>query len=187
MIDGAFHDYIEHALRKELARKSIHVSELAEAYVVDMLSQFVSADNLNTACDGLPTLALLYNDAALKSGRAKVVAFRKLGDVSLFFAGLFLDYVRKTTNGLGYYIDMGRLAYSSIAQMPTTVSPIYDELVSKFISLVMILNNISLRSSIAKKIELDDIMELYVRDSTSMSLHGLAHEYAFKTTSCKKA
>lgn len=160
--------HLQQMVYEALTHENVKVSKLVGEYTVNILVDFIDAEHLTSSEGGLPVLAWLYRDAANLKGSRKIAALKKLGDVSLFLAGLFSDYVRKTTNGLGYYVDMGRSAYDTIAV--SALNPIYDELSKNFIPLVGALNFIASRTSTSHELDLDGLFELYVRDSKNLEL-----------------
>jgi hypothetical protein len=67
--------------------------------------------------------------------------------VSLYTAGFFHGSLRDRAVGADYYVQMGRNAYSALADMASSSSfaGVYQELCVKFSSLVEVLEEISAR------------------------------------------
>ena len=109
----------------------------------------------NTAADQrLTALADLYSDALDAPSRtARLEAFKRLGDVALFVAGLFSAALRRKPVGVDYYVSMGQGAYGTIADNEILDSPrfaggsVYGELANKFVGFVDVLDEVGERAS----------------------------------------
>src|SRR5256884_5278718 len=80
------------ALHGALADQRLEVDERTERYVVDMLTLFARAERLYQANADRPLkpLALMLADALEATSVAgRELALQRLGDISLFMAGLF--------------------------------------------------------------------------------------------------
>ena len=77
----------------------------------------------------------------------KIRTLRQLGDVSLYTAGFFNSSLKDSVVGADYYVQMGRNAYSAVADLSgnTSFAQVYQELCLKFGSLVEVLEEISAR------------------------------------------
>ena len=153
-------DHFRTAICSAFAKERVALNEISQQYLIDMLSGFVSSNQMGPD-PGLPTLTLLYRDALEATGAKRIIAFKRLGDMSLFLSGFFIDYVRHTMNGVGYYIDMGSAAYDSIARESS--NPVFSELSKKFVPVVGVLNTAS-----AGALTHEDLIDMYVRDTTSL-------------------
>lgn len=155
------HDHMKECFENSLKKRNLELNKLTQHYVVSMLVDFSNITMLNNV-NGLPTLALLYKDAIEANGSRKILAYRRLGDISLFLSGFFLEYVKKTNTGLGYYIDMGQCAYHSAFQL--FPNPVFDEISRKFVHTVVALNNVAGQTLGKQSISYDDLIELFARD-----------------------
>lgn len=169
MPESIIRRHLEHAVYEALNQEQVQLHHLSREYLVSMLASFIDVSLLGIE-EGMPVLTWLYQEAQVATGPRRTLALKKLGDIALFLSGIFVDYVRKTINGLGYYIDMGRVAYLTASQSMNSMKPIFAELSEKFIPLVGVLNIISIKSSFGQSLKLDDLFELYVRDSSNVLL-----------------
>src|SRR5262245_10175072 len=82
-------EFFRGALRSALAGQRLAVEEHTEHYVVNVLTVFARAENLHeSTADG--TLAQMFGEALEAASAAeRDSALQRLGDVSLFMAGLF--------------------------------------------------------------------------------------------------
>src|SRR5215467_14582718 len=85
-------EFFRGALRAALACQRVAVEEHTEHYVVNMLALFSRAERLHESTgDGPKPLALMLADALdTDSAAQRDRALQRLGDVSLFMAGLFV-------------------------------------------------------------------------------------------------
>lgn len=157
------HDHMKECFENSLKKRNLELNKLTQQYIVSMLVDFSNAALLSNA-SGLPALALLYKDAVEANGSRKILAYRRLGDVSLFLSGFFLEYVKKTNTGLGYYIDMGQCAYYSAFQL--FPNPVFDEISKKFVHAVLALNSVADQTLGKQCISHNDLIELFARDES---------------------
>lgn len=132
-------------------RQRVSLEEVTEFYVVNLLSDYAMAEKLfSQEVDGrreTEPLALLYHRALQQDREEKIRTLRRLGDVSLYTAGFFNSSLRDRAVGPDYYVQMGRNAYATIADLSanTSFSAVYQELCAKFSSLVEVLEEIAAR------------------------------------------
>ena len=87
-------------------------SELAQAYLVDLLAGRIRAPGPS---DAEPSLAESWQRAQQAEGTHRIRHLRGLGDRALFVSGFFGESLLRGVVGPGYYRDMGRRAYGSLA------------------------------------------------------------------------
>lgn len=164
-------EYFHALLTGALEDLKIEVSEHAKFYLVNLLSHFISADNLFARnAEGKlehPTLVLKLADAMnAESSEARRMRLKALGDCSLYIAGYFSHSLERKLVDVDYYIDMGGAAYTEAANIPgkLSVSEILGELGSRFPALVDVLGQVSEESFInqhAKSEDHDSLLRLY--------------------------
>src|SRR2546430_5745704 len=91
-------EFFRDALHGALADQRLEVDERTERYVVDMLTLFARAERLYQANADRPLkpLALMLADALEATSVAgRELALQRLGDISLFMAGLFARRVSR--------------------------------------------------------------------------------------------
>ena len=111
---------------------------------------FRSAEEWGGRKDHEP-LAILYHRALQQDREQKIRTLRRLGDVSLYKAGFFMDSLREGVVGPDYYIQMGGAAYAQVAALSSTseFANLYSELHQKFRALVEVLEEIAARGQCA--------------------------------------
>ena len=138
-----------------------------EFYLVNLLNQFVSADNLYARdASGQAKeepLAVLIKEALESPATShQRLMFRHVGDVSLYTAGYFRESLHRKSAPLDYYISMGGQAYRQVAQREgeTQLQVMYQELSEKFSAFVEVLSKVGEKTNFLAKNELD-LMRLY--------------------------
>jgi len=137
-------------------------------YVVCLLTLFArSEDFYDSGPEGpeLRPLALMLADAAeARSDDQRNFALQRVGDVALFVAGFFDDFLRRAPVDVGYYVRMGGGAYSTLAgSIRGTVrgrvmGEVFAELGAKFTAMVDVLNEV--RDS-TRGHDVEDALRLY--------------------------
>lgn len=159
---------LENFFRGEFAsaRKSlgVEVEESAEYYVVNLLCEYSRRGN--NPMPGDEPLAFLYKRALEAPTGERILILKNLGDLALYVAGFFTEFIERSLVDVSYYISMGGNAYTSLSDIfgsrprggPFAV--VYDELARKFSALVDVLMEIADRSRSTNN---DDLVRLYDR------------------------
>lgn len=155
------------------------------AYLVNLLTTFVRVDHeFLRNFDGvtLRPLALLYADALeATSDEVRCQTLRQLGDLALFIAGLFSDYLNRKLVDVDYFISMGGNAYGYLSDtMPDSVrgrtySDIFEELSSKFGAFVDVLNEISDNAKPSSDVDILRLYEIWIRTGSKNAARRLRH------------
>jgi len=144
-------EFFRGALRGALADHRIAVEEQTEHYVVNMLTLFARAERLyDSTPDGprLKPLAQMLSEALCAATPAeRESALQRLGDISLFMAGLFARGFARRLVDVDYHIAMGGRAYSALALSHErgrrrALAQVFGELAAKFQPLVDALGEI---------------------------------------------
>ncbi len=138
-------EVIMEQLRHALADEGVVASDEAEFYLVNLLSDYHTAENL-TVFDEERPLSIVFLEALSKSPRVKLAELKRIGDGTLIGLGFFHDIIRKGIVDRSYYLTIGGLAYDSISEVAVCDSQfadIYAELAAKFSSLVEVLAHIA--------------------------------------------
>ncbi|HZN91963.1 MAG TPA: hypothetical protein VFB81_04640 [Myxococcales bacterium] len=144
-------EFFKQLLTEVLSERRVQVAEITEFYLVNLLSDFTSAEKLfTTQVDGRKEhepLAVLYHQALQADREGRIKAFRRLGDLSLYKAGFFADALRGGAVGPDYYIQMGGNAYGQVADLSpqTSFAGAFRELCQKFRAVVAVLEQIAAR------------------------------------------
>jgi hypothetical protein len=159
-------EFFRDALRCVLADQRVAVEEQTEYYVVNMLTLFARAEHLyGSAPDaGRPTLALMLAEALEAATAAeRDFALQRLGDVSLFMAGIFARGFARSLVDVDYHIAMGGRAYDALAHSlergrRRAPARVFAELAAKFQPLVDVLGEIGEAAYVHTQ---RDILRLY--------------------------
>lgn len=152
---SSLREFFKLLVEQGIREHRLQVGEGTEFYLVNLLSEFASSENLFTEEENgrksHESLALLYHRARQEGRDQQIRTLRRLGDVSLYKAGFFSDALRGKAVGPDYYIDMGGAAYEQVASLayPSTGADIYRELGEKFKAFVEVLEEISARGLVA--------------------------------------
>jgi hypothetical protein len=151
VVSGSLKEFFRLMVGEVVKRQRVSIEEVTEFYVVNLLSDYAQAERLfSQEVDGrreAEPLALLYHRALQQERDEKIRTLRRLGDVSLYTAGFFNGSLQDRAVGADYYVQMGKNAYSSLAELASSsaFAGVYHELCAKFSSLVEVLEEISAR------------------------------------------
>jgi hypothetical protein len=160
-------EFFRDALHSVLADQRIAVEEQTERYVVNMLTVFARSEHLyEPGPDGrsLKPLALMLSDAhEATSVDERNRALQRLGDISLFMAGLFARGFARRLVDVDYHIAMGGRAYDTLAGSlerghRRALAQVFAELAAKFQPLVDVLGEIGEAAYVYTQ---RDILRLY--------------------------
>ena len=148
---GSLKEFFRLVVSEVVKRQRVTLEEVTEFYLVNLLSEYAKAEKLFAAeVEGrreTEPLALLYHRALQQDREERMQTLRRLGDVSLYTAGFFNSSLKDSVVGADYYVQMGRNAYSAVADLAgnSSFAGVYQELCVKFGSLVEVLEEISAR------------------------------------------
>lgn len=151
VLGGSLKEFFKLLVGEVVSRQRVTLQEVTEFYVVNLLSEYATAEKLFTqeheGRKETEPLALLYARALQQEREEKIRTLRRLGDVSLYTAGFFRQSLNDRVVGAPYYEQMGRNAYGQIAELSSAsgFSQVYRELCSKFSVLVEVLGEIAAR------------------------------------------
>jgi hypothetical protein len=164
-----FRELVESAMQNQ--RVSAH--ELTSFYVVNLLAGFIHADA--HGCDDDQPLGMRLARALQAAGVAQRDALRSVGDQSLFISGFFADSLNRSLVDVDYYVQLGGLAYRSLArQGDGTFGDVFDELSDKFTTFVDVLGEVSERTSISSNADVLRLYEKWLRTGSRRSGELLA-------------
>src|SRR3954469_5571201 len=138
-------EFFRDALHDALSHQHVAVEDQTEHYVVNLLTLFSDADALYERDTHEPAqrarlkpLAVMLGEALeAPTQEARFRGLQRLGDVSLFIAGVFsAGFARKLVD-IDYHIAMGGRAYGSLADhcgpaRGRTLRSVFAELAAKF-------------------------------------------------------
>lgn len=145
-------DYFRTSIDDVIEKQGVDVDPHATHYVVNLMTLFSRSEELyddDGEIFGLKPLALMLADAAdAPSPAERSQSLQRIGDVSLFISGFFIDSLAAKAVDVDYYIHMGSNAYGSLSDevrgtfRGNAFAGIYRELSEKFHILIDILNEV---------------------------------------------
>jgi len=159
-------EYFRDMLLAAQQSQHVRVAESTEFYLVNLLSDFLSAENLfpvdgNGGHEAEP-LAFILKRAQESTGLERARELKKLGDVSLYISGFFGDSLSRKLVDTNYYASMGGGAYGTLSRLyqGASVGQLYLELAEKFVRLVDLLAEVADRAAVGTN---KGILRLYER------------------------
>lgn len=159
--DEYFHQVVEEAM----VSRNMDTFPLARTYLVSLLKNYIHTENLfdtenESGKKTRETLAEMFLKAQNSTQTVRIELLKKLGDVSLYVSGFFGDSFQRKIIDIDYYIDMGGVAYASLAQeiKEDTSRKVFTEYSSRFLDFVDLLDHISQKSQITND---ENILRLY--------------------------
>jgi len=170
-------EFFSESLDSALKHFNFDPHPLSRAYLVDLLERFMFSQNLfeidkQTGKYQRSTLAELFlraqNENSLKK---RLDLYKKLGDTSLYISGFFGDSLNRKLVDIDYYVDMGGVAYSSMArQIPdAALAEVYDCISSRFVEFVDVLTYISQKSQVQTDQDLLRLCDRYLATGSKLA------------------
>ncbi|MEM6730863.1 MAG: hypothetical protein AAF658_04870 [Myxococcota bacterium] len=144
----------------------LSLDDLVEYYVVNLLCDFSRSDLSPTP--GEEPLAFIYKRALEATPLERISHLKELGDLALYVAGFFTEFIERSLVDVDYYISMGGSAYANVSDLLSSqpsgdgFAEVYGDLSSRFPQLVDVLNEVSDRSRDTKASD-TDLLRLYDR------------------------
>lgn len=145
-------DYFRTSIEGVIEKQGVDVDPHAAHYVVNLMTLFSRSEELyedDGETFGLKPLALMLADAAdAPSATHRSQRLQRIGDVSLFISGFFVDSLATKAVDVDYYAHMGGNAYGSLSEevrgtfRGNAFADIYRELSEKFAVLIDVLNEV---------------------------------------------
>jgi hypothetical protein len=162
-------DYFRELVVESLGKQQVKAQPETEVYLVHLLNRFMTTDNLYSIDEKgqrrEEPLALMVKEALEQpTSEVQRLFFRQIGDVSLYVAGFFPESLSRKLVDVGYYIDMGEMAYKNVAARvdDSTQRTLYGELSYKFGAFVDVLAHISEKTSPMGESELLKVYEKWI-------------------------
>ncbi len=163
-------EYFRELVESAMQRQQLSAHELTSFYVVNLLAGFVRSASV----DDRP-LGVQFVQALQAAGDAQRDGLRMVGDLSLFISGYFSDSLNRRLVDVDYYIQLGGLAYGSLARGgDDTLGDVFDELSEKFVAFVDVLCEVSERTALTTNTDLLRLYERWLRTRSRRSGNLLA-------------
>ena len=151
-------EYFKELGETAIEHQNVAVRELTSFYLVNLLTGFVQFDRSSSTAVDEP-LGVRLARALQTGGSRQRDGLREVGDLSLFISGYFADSLTRSLVDVDYYIQLGEVAYGSLArQGDPAFAEVFDELAGKFSACVDVLGEVSERSALASN---SDVLRLY--------------------------
>ncbi len=184
-----FYATVEEAFKERRLEGSAHI----KTYVVDVLKHYLNIENLYDQEDSSgkktrKTMAEMYLGANQLAGKKRTETLKKLGDSSLYISGFFSDSFQRKIIDVDYYVDMGRMAFDTLAQDvdEDTFAKLFKDLSEQFLNLVDVLALISQRAKIMDEENVLRLMDVYSKTGSSLIAETLAEKGYFNSSNKKQ-
>ena len=159
-------EYFMQSVAASLQRSDVEVDIHTSCYVVDLLTCYARSEALFEQGEDGPALkpvALLLAEAVDGGHEVMHRALRRVGDQSLFIAGILGEGLHSKLVDVDYYVSMGGSAYATLSQSSRrsrrslALARVFAELAEHFVEFVDVLTDLRCR---AKDSDLD-LLEVY--------------------------
>jgi hypothetical protein len=154
-------EFFRPIVKEAIQKRKLEENYFVEEYLVNLLNFFIDSKNYIELSN--KTLAELYLESNAVEYSKKIELLRKLGDISLYLSGLFSEFLSRKIVGLDYYVNMGKLAYSSLVpRVPRAKAIVFKTIANSFIDYVDVLSYIQYKH-FNKPNKDSDLINLYDR------------------------
>jgi len=108
--------FFRECLKRSLATHRIETSELAESYLVGLMTD-LSDPKKDPVGPGRLTLVEMVAHADASEGRARARLLREIGDSALLWSGIFRERMLHKGLKLSYYVSIGGGAYEQAGHL----------------------------------------------------------------------
>ena len=177
-----FKDVVEEAFTRCKLKTGLYV----RIYLTDILKHYLFIGNLYNRKDssGLKThdtLAETLLRVNKMGPKERFERLKGLADSSLYISGFFSDSFQRKIIDIDYYIDIGKLAYQTLAQdvEEDTFAKLYKEISNQFINLVDVLSFISQKAEMTDRENLLRTMDVYAKTHSPLREEVLVEKGVF--------
>ena len=145
-------DYFRTSIDEVIVQQGVDLDPHATHYVVNMMTLFSRSEELyedDGETYGIKPLALMLADASdAPSAEHRNNVLQRIGDVTLFISGFFVESLANKAVDIDYYIHMGENAYGSLSEETrgtfrgNAFADIYRELAVNFQILIDVLHEV---------------------------------------------
>lgn len=179
--------YFKILVEEAVYHQGLDVTNMSQFYLVNLLDEFAKINRLfdwrGDHYEETP-LATLLCEALSSDLTARIKAFKKMGDVSLYVAGYFAEHVDKKIVDIDYYISMGEGAYKNLSGIfvgEKVFHRLYEELALKFVGLMGILSEVRYSGKIMSNRELVRLYEQWLKTGDpqireKLKKEGIVHQ-----------
>jgi len=145
-------DYFRASVNDVIAKQGVEVDPHTAYYVVNLLTLFARSEEFyedDGEAYGIKPLALMLADASdAQNVEQRAFTLQRIGDVSLFISGFFIESLAAKAVDVDYYVYMGESAYGSLSEEVRgtfrghAFGDVYKELATKFQVMIDVLNEV---------------------------------------------
>lgn len=149
-------EYFKDSVAGAMDRQRLSADDHTAHYVVNLLTLFARSEAFFDRADGRlelkPLAAMLAESMEKSEPRERNHALQRIGDVSLFVAGIFGDGLARRVVDIDYYVHMGGSAYAALSRAATrsrrgsVYGGVFAELAAKFQDFVDVLAEVASRA-----------------------------------------
>lgn len=164
--------YFDQKVKEALKIQRLSVSADVQVYLTHILTDFAKSEKLYIYSQNGQVedraLALRLHDSVFSGSSAKKFRHLKsLADTALYQAGVFYEGLMRQAVNVDYYIQMGGLAYNSLANLSTirnhAISDIFSELSQEFKGLVEIIKLCCESEDVVTDADLLQLIDRYLK------------------------
>ena len=165
----SLYEFFQNEIGQTARDLGTNIPPTTQIYVANLLTRFVKSDQVFVTMEGqrqLEPLAFILKRALEQSEHERIHTLKHLGDMALYTSGFFSERIEMRGVQVDYYIEMGGMAYSSVADLSSnraqvgTWRDLYSTLSDHFRDLVSLLWAFDERTSEDNSVNL---LELYKR------------------------
>ena len=173
-------DFFNDVVQEAIVARKMNTFPLAQNYLVSILENYVHTNNLfDTQTENgkktRDTLAETFLKAQNSNPTVKIELLKKLGDVSLYVSGFFADSLSRKIVDVDYYVDMGEVAYATLASeiKEDTSRKVFKDFSSRFLEYVDLLTTISQKSLVQNDESILRLYEKYLKTGSELARETL--------------
>ena len=184
--------YFQEAVEEAFNQRKLQPEPELKTYVVDVLKHYLAVENLYNQKDESgrrtrQTMAEMFLEACQLGKKDRAERLKKMGDCSLYISGFFSDSFQRKIIDVDYYVDMGRMAFSSLASDMDEdhFAKLFTELSNQFLKLVDVLSLISKKAKIMDEENVLRMMDVYSKTGSHLIGETLAEKGLFNSSTAK--
>ncbi len=185
--------YFQETVDEAFKERRLETRPQVKSYIVDVLKHYLCAENLYDVEEGTgkrtrKTMAEMYLRANQLGGRVRTEQLKQVGDTSLYISGFFSDSFQRKIIDVDYYVDMGKMAFGSLAHdvNEDTFAKLFRELSEQFLNLVDVLAVISQKAKMTNEENILRMMDVYSKTGSNLLGETLAEKGYFNSSSHKR-
>ncbi len=166
-------DYFRTSVDDVIVKQGVEVDPHTAHYVVNLLTMFARSEEFyehDGEAYGVKPLALMLADATdAQNVEQRTLTLQRIGDVSLFISGFFIESLATKAVDIDYYVYMGESAYGSLSDevrgtfRGNAFGEVYKELAAKFQVLIDVLNEVRDCASQGSDVDLLRTYEIWLK------------------------